>query len=85
MPGPEIIEKDKVKREIFSDFLMKHSFITQEAHYGKAIRTFYTQDQASKKPLTALTDRETQPASGGSALHLPGLPPQMERPERDHL
>ena len=24
------------------------------SHYGKAIRTFYTQDQASKKPLIAL-------------------------------
>ena len=33
---------------------MKHSFITQEDRYGKAIRTFYTQDQASKKPLMAL-------------------------------
>src|SRR2546426_2565929 len=33
---------------------MKHSFITQEDRYGKAIRTFYTQDQASKKPLIAL-------------------------------
>src|SRR5712691_13562079 len=33
---------------------MKHSFITQEDRYGKAIRTFYTQDQASKNPLLAL-------------------------------
>jgi hypothetical protein len=33
---------------------MKQSFISQEAHYGKAIRTFYTQDQTSKKPLMAL-------------------------------
>jgi hypothetical protein len=33
---------------------MKQSFIPQEAHYGKALRTFYTQDQASKKPLIAL-------------------------------
>lgn len=33
---------------------MKQSFITQEAHQGKAIRTFYTQDQVSKKPLIAL-------------------------------
>jgi len=33
---------------------MKHSFITQEARDGKAIRTFYTQDQTSKKPLIAL-------------------------------
>ena len=38
----------------YSRKAMKHSFITQEAHYGKAIRTFYTQDQASKKPLIAL-------------------------------
>jgi hypothetical protein len=33
---------------------MKHAFITQEDRYGKAIRTFYTQDQTSKKPLVAL-------------------------------
>ena len=33
---------------------MKNAFITQEDRYGKAIRTFYTQDQASKKPLIAL-------------------------------
>ncbi len=38
----------------YSRKAMKQSFITQEAHYGKAIRTFYTQDQASKKPLIAL-------------------------------
>lgn len=38
----------------YSRKAMKHSFITQEARYGKAIRTFYTQDQASKKPLIAL-------------------------------
>jgi Transposase DDE domain len=33
---------------------MKPSFITQEDRYGKAVRTFYTQDQASKKPRMAL-------------------------------
>lgn len=33
---------------------MKLSFITKEDRYGKAIRTFYTQDQESKKPLIAL-------------------------------
>jgi Transposase DDE domain len=38
----------------YSRKAMKQSFITQEAHYGKAIRTFYTQDQTSKKPLVAL-------------------------------
>ena len=38
----------------YSRKAMKQSFITQEDRYGKAIRTFYTQDQASKKPLMAL-------------------------------
>jgi len=33
---------------------MKPSFITKEGRYGKAIRTFYTQDQNSKKPLMAI-------------------------------
>lgn len=33
---------------------MKLSFLTKEDRYGKAIRTFYTQDQESKKPLLAL-------------------------------
>jgi hypothetical protein len=33
---------------------MKLSFLTKEDRYGKAIRTFYTQDQESKKPLVAL-------------------------------
>ena len=33
---------------------MKQSFITQEDRYGKAVRTFSTQDHASKKPLIAL-------------------------------
>jgi len=38
----------------YSRKVMKQSFITQEDRYGKAVRTFYTQDQASKKPLIAL-------------------------------
>jgi hypothetical protein len=33
---------------------MKLSFMTKEDRYGKAIRTFYTQDQQSKKPLVAM-------------------------------
>jgi hypothetical protein len=33
---------------------MKLSFLTKEDRYGKAIRTFYAQDQESKKPLIAL-------------------------------
>src|SRR5439155_23453811 len=38
----------------YSRKAMKQSFITHEDRYGKAVRTFYTQDQASKKPLMAL-------------------------------
>jgi hypothetical protein len=38
----------------YSRKAMKRSFITKEGRYGKAIRTFYTQDQESKKPLVAL-------------------------------
>jgi hypothetical protein len=38
----------------YSRKAMKHAFIAQEDRYGKAIRTFYTQDQASQKPLLAL-------------------------------
>lgn len=33
---------------------MKASYLTKEERYGKAIRTFYTQDQESGKPLFAL-------------------------------
>jgi hypothetical protein len=52
-PGhPVNIDGHNIKT--YSRQAMKHSFITQEDRYGKAIRTFYTQDQASKKPLIAL-------------------------------
>src|SRR5437867_7115009 len=52
-PGhPVNIDGHNVKT--YSRKAMKHAFITQEGRYGKAIRTFYTQDQASKKPLSAL-------------------------------
>ena len=52
-PG-QPINVDAHNLKTYSRKAMKQSFITQEAHYGKAIRTFYTQDQASKKPLMAL-------------------------------
>jgi hypothetical protein len=52
-PGhPVNIDGHNIKT--YSRKAMKHSFITQEDRYGKAIRTFYTQDQVSKKPLIAL-------------------------------
>ncbi len=53
----------------YSRKAMKHSFITQEAHYGKAIRTFYTQDQASKKPLIALATWETVGSKSRQSLY----------------
>jgi len=52
-PGfPVNIDGHNVKT--FSRKEMKLSFLTKEDRYGKAIRTFYTQDQESKKPLIAL-------------------------------
>jgi hypothetical protein len=52
-PGqPVNVDAHNIKT--YSRKAMKPSFITQEAHDGKAIRTFYTQDPASKKPLIAL-------------------------------
>jgi hypothetical protein len=52
-PGhPVNIDGHNIKT--YSRKTMKHSFITQEDRYGKAIRTFYTQAQTSKKPLIAL-------------------------------
>jgi hypothetical protein len=47
------INVDGHNMKTYSRKAMKHSFIAQEDRYGKAIRTFYTQDQASKKPLIA--------------------------------
>jgi hypothetical protein len=52
-PGhPVNVDAHNIKT--YSRKAMKHSFITQEDRYGKAVRTFYTQDQTSKKPLIAL-------------------------------
>jgi Transposase DDE domain len=48
------INVDAHNIKTYSRKAMKQSFITQEDRYGKAIRTFDTQDQASKKPLMAL-------------------------------
>jgi len=39
--------------KLFSRKEMKASYLSKDKTYGKAIRTFYTQDQASKKPLFA--------------------------------
>jgi len=48
------VNVDAHNMKTYSRKAMKHAFITQEDRYGKAIRTFYTPDQASKKPLIAL-------------------------------
>ena len=48
------VNVDAHNMKTYSRKAMKHAFITQEDRYGKAIRTFSTQDQASKKPLIAL-------------------------------
>jgi hypothetical protein len=48
------VNVDGHNMKTYSRKAMQQSFITQEDRYGKAVRTFYTQDQASKKPLIAL-------------------------------
>jgi hypothetical protein len=53
MPGlPINVDGHSVKT--YSRKEMKLSFLTKEERYGKAIRTFYAQDQQSKKPLIAM-------------------------------
>jgi len=53
VPGSPInIDGHNIKT--YSRKAMKKSYITQEGRYGKAIRTFYTQDQLSKKPLITM-------------------------------
>ena len=48
------VNVDAHNMKTYSRKAMTHACITQEDRYGKAIRTFSTQDQASKKPLIAL-------------------------------
>jgi hypothetical protein len=47
----DVLNMDGHCIKLFSRKEMKASYLTREKAYGKAIRTFYTQDQASKKPL----------------------------------
>jgi len=49
---PVNIDAHNVK--IYSRKEMKQSYLTKEERYGKTIRTFYTQDQQSSKPLLAM-------------------------------
>ncbi len=52
-PGfPVNIDAHNVKT--YSRKEMKQSYLTKEERYGKAIRTFYTQNQQSSKPLLAM-------------------------------
>jgi hypothetical protein len=49
----QVLNLDGHSIKLYSRKEMKVSFLTKEKAYGKAIRTFYTQDQDSKKPLFA--------------------------------
>ena len=49
----DVINMDGHSIKLFSRKEMKASYLSKDKTYGKAIRTFYTQDQASKKPLFA--------------------------------
>lgn len=48
-----VVNMDGHSVKLFSRKEMKASYIPKEKIYAKAIRTFYTQDQSSKKPLFA--------------------------------
>lgn len=48
-----ILNMDGHSIKLFSRKEMKASYLSKEKSYGKAIRTFYTQDQESKKPIFA--------------------------------
>ena len=47
------INMDGHSIKLYSRKEMKASYLSKDKTYGKAIRTFYTQDQESKKPLFA--------------------------------
>lgn len=49
----DVINMDGHSIKLFSRKEMKASYLSKDKTYGKALRTFYTQDQASKKPLFA--------------------------------
>ncbi len=48
-----VVNMDGHSIKLFSRKEMKASYLSKDKTYGKAIRTFYTQDQDSKKPLFA--------------------------------
>ena len=52
-PGPPM-NVDGHNRKPYARKAMQQSLLTQEDRYGKAVRPFSPQDQASKKPLIAL-------------------------------
>lgn len=49
----DVVNMDGHSIKLFSRKEMKASYLSKDKAYGKAIRAFYTQDQASKKPLFA--------------------------------
>ena len=49
--GSEIVNLDGHSIPLYTRKEMKASYLSKEKNYGKAIRTFYTQDQESRKPL----------------------------------
>jgi len=49
----DVINMDGHSIKLYSRKEMKASYLSKDKSYGKAIRTFYTQDQTSKKPIFA--------------------------------
>jgi hypothetical protein len=49
----DVLNMDAHSIKLFSRKEMKTSYLSKDKAYGKAIRTFYTQDQATEKPIFA--------------------------------
>lgn len=73
----DVVNMDGHTVKLYSRKEMKASYLSKEKSYGKAIRTFYTQDQESKKPLFAKV--------GYSGTTVSQVTPQLVEANKDIL
>jgi hypothetical protein len=66
IPLDHPVNVDAHHMKTYSRKAMQHAFMPQEDRDGKAIRTFYPQDQTSKKPLIALAASSGTTVSQGT-------------------
>ncbi|MBW2307707.1 MAG: hypothetical protein JRG73_12325 [Deltaproteobacteria bacterium] len=73
----DILNMDGHSIKLFSRKEMKASYLSKDKTHGKAIRTFYTQDQASNKPLVAKVAYSGAPVAQ--------VPPQLVESNKEIL